>query len=157
MADILKGTQLQPQPQPQPVPRTGVQEGFCANRGAIASLGFLAGWLPVNCCSLGLVPALLSGLGLGTAYFAVGNNLLFGLGWTPIWALVSIVLVLIASYFVARPAFAGYSREVAIHSYWKTAGLMGLAAGITFILWTELVMPVMFSAGVPMGALFPHH
>lgn len=156
MANTFKGTRLQPQPQPQPVPVTGVQEGFCANRGAIASLGFLAGWLPVNCCSIGLVPAVLSGLGFGTAYFAMGKTILFGLGWTPIWALASIIIVLIASYFVARPAFVHYSREVAIHSYWKTAGLMGLAAGITFILWTELVMPLLFVWGVPMGALFHH-
>ncbi|GAC1342176.1 MAG: hypothetical protein NVSMB27_00700 [Ktedonobacteraceae bacterium] len=154
MADIIDGTQLQPQPQPQPAPRTGVQEGFCVNRGALASLGFLAGWLPVNCCSIGLVPAILSGLGVGSAYFAAGNTLLFGLGWTPIWGLVSIAIVLIASYFMVRPAFAHYSRDVAIRSYWKTAGLMGLAAGITFILWTELVMPILFTLGVPMGALF---
>src|SRR5947209_2570418 len=150
MTDTIRGPQLQPQPQPQPVPLTGVQEGFCANRGAIASLGFLAGWLPVNCCSLGLVPALLSGLGFGSAYFALGNTVLFGLGWTPIWALVSVILVLIASYFVARPAFVNYSREVANRSYWRTAGFMGLAAGITFILWTELVMPLLFVFGVPM-------
>ncbi len=150
MADIMKRAQ----PQPQPVPRTGVQEGFCVNRGSIASLGFLAGWLPISCCSLGLVPAVLTGLGLGSAYFALNKTLLFGLGWTPIWGLLSVVLVMIASYFVIRPAFAHYSREVAIRSYWKTAGLMGLAAGITFILWMELVMPLLFILGVPMGALF---
>jgi hypothetical protein len=154
MADTIDGARLQPQPQPQPAPRTEVQEGFCVNRGALVSIGFLAGWLPVSCCSLGLVPALLSGLGVGTAYFAMGNTLLFGLGWTPIWGLVSIAIVLLASYFMVRPAFARYSRDVAMRSFWKTAGLMGLAAGITFILWTELVMPVLFSLGVPMGALF---
>jgi|GEM_PF-6818179 len=154
MADFMGSVQPQPQPKPQAVPRTEMQEGFCANRGAITSLGFLAGWLPVNCCSLGLVPAILGGFGLATGYFALGNTILFGLGWTPIWALVSIVIVLIASYFITRPAFVGYSREVAVRSYWRTAGLMGLAAGITFILWTELVMPIMFTLGVPMGALF---
>lgn len=152
MADILREAQLQTQP--QPIPRTGIQEGFCANRGAIASLGFLAGWLPVNCCSIGLVPAVLSGLGFGSAYFALGSTVLFGLGWTPIWAAISIVLVLIATYFVVRPVFTHYSRDVARRTYWRTAGLMGLAAGITFILWTELVMPLLFVWGVPMGALF---
>ncbi len=152
MADILKDIQLQPQP--QPIPRTGIQEGFCANRGAIASLGFLAGWLPVNCCSIGLVPAVLSGLGFGSAYFALGKTVLFGLGWTPIWAAISIVLILIATYFMVRPVFTHFSRDVATRTYWRTAGLMGLAAGITFILWTELVMPLLFVWGVPMGALF---
>ena len=152
MADYINDTQLQPEP--QPIPGTGVQEGFSANRGAIASIGFFAGWLPVSCCSLGLLPAILSGLGVGTAYFAMGNTILFGLGWTPIWALVSIGLILIASYFVVRPAFAHYSREVVVRSYWRTAGFMGLTAGITFILWTEVVMPLLFIWGVPMGALF---
>lgn len=150
MADIMK----QPQVQPQPVPVTGVQEGFCVNRGTIASIGFIAGWLPISCCSIGLVSAVFTGLGFGTAYFALGKTLLFGLGWTPIWGLVSVALVLIASYFIARPAFAIYSREVAVRSYWKTAGLMGLAAGISFILWMELIMPLLFLFGVPMGALF---
>ncbi len=150
MADMMR----QPQAQPQPVPVTGVQEGFCVNRGAIASVGFIAGWLPINCCSLGLVPAVFTGLGFGSAYFALGKTVLFGLGWTPIWALFSVVLVLVASYFVARPAFATYSREVAVRSYWKTAGLVGLAAGISFILWMELIMPLLFLLGVPMGALF---
>src|SRR5579859_7659075 len=117
MADTIDGARLQPQPQPQPAPRTGVQEGFCVNRGALVSLGFLAGWLPVSCCSLGLVPALLSGLGVGTAYFAMGNTLLFGLGWTPIWGLVSIAIELLASYFMVRPAFARYSRDVAMRSF----------------------------------------
>lgn len=154
MADIMRGTQPQLQPQPQRI--TEVQEGFCANRGAIASIGFLAGWLPVNCCSLGLVPAVLSGLGFGTAYFALGNTILFGLGWTPIWAVVSIAIVLIASYFVTRPAFAHYPREVARRSFLRTAGLMGLMAGVTFILWTEVVMPLLFIWGVPMGAFFHH-
>ncbi len=153
MADTMNGVQPQPQLQPQPVPRTGMQEGFCANRGSIASMGFLAGWLPINCCTLGLVPAVFSGLGLGSVYFALGNTMLFGLGWTPIWAVASIVIVLIASYFVARPAFTHYSREVAVRSYWKTAGLMGLTAGLSFILWMELVMPLLFILGVPMGAL----
>lgn len=154
MADMMQGPQLQPQTQPQPMQRTEVQEGFCANRGAIASMGFLAGWLPISCCSIGLVPAIFTGLGFGTAYFALGNTLLFGLGWTPIWALFSVILVLIASYFVVRPAFTHYSREIAIHSYWRTAALMGLIAGITFILWMELIMPLLFLLGVPMGALF---
>ncbi len=154
MADTVKGTQLQPQIQPQPVPLPGVQEGFCVNRGAVASIGFFAGWLPVTCCSIGLVPAVLTGLGLGSAYFAVGKTLLFGLGWTPILALFSIAIVLIASYFVVRPAFASYSREVATRSYWRTAALMGLVAGVTFILWMELIMPLLFLLGVPMGALF---
>jgi|SRR5579884_155352 hypothetical protein len=149
MADIMK----QPQVQPQPVPVTGVQEGFCVNRGTIASVGFIAGWLPISCCSIGLVPAVFTGLGFGTAYFALGKTLLFGLGWTPIWGLVSVALVLVASYFIARPAFATYSREVAVRSYWKTADLMGLAAGISFILWMELIMPLLFLFGVPMGAL----
>lgn len=152
MDEYINDTKLQPQP--QPIQATGVQEGFCTNHGAIASIGFFAGWLPVSCCSLGLVPALLSGLGVGSAYFAMGNTIFFGLGWTPVWALVSIVLVLIASYFIVRPAFAHYSREVVVRSYWRTAGLMGLAAGITFILWTEVVMPLLFIWGVPMGALF---
>jgi len=153
MADTMKGTQVQPQTQPQPVPLLGVQEGFCVNRGAIASIGFLAGWLPVTCCSIGVVPAVLTGLGLGSAYFAVGKTLLFGLGWTPILALFSIAIVLIAGYFVVRPAFASHSREVATRSYWKTVALMGLVAGVTFILWMELIMPLLFLLGVPMGAL----
>ncbi|GAC1350472.1 MAG: hypothetical protein NVSMB27_33310 [Ktedonobacteraceae bacterium] len=150
----MADTQLKPQPQPQPVPLTGVQEGFCANRGAIASIGFLAGWLPVTCCSIGVVPAVLTGFGLGTAYFAMGKTMLFGLGWTPLLALVSVAIVLAASYFVARPAFTGgYPRGVAVRSYWKTAGYMALAAGIAFILWMELIMPLLFLLGVPMGAL----
>lgn len=150
----MADTQFQTKPQPQPVPYTGVQEGFCANRGAIASIGFLAGWLPVTCCTIGVVPAVFTGLGVGTAYFAVGNTMFFGLGWTPILALVSVAIVLAASYFVARPAFrGGYSREVAVRAYWKTAGYMGLAAGIAFILLMELIMPLLFLLGVPMGAL----
>jgi hypothetical protein len=155
MADIMKGTQLQPQPQLQPLPKTGVQEGFCVNRGTIASVGFLAGWLPVNCCSLGLVPAVLSGFGLGSAYFAAGKTLLFGLGWTPIWGLVSIALILAVSYFVVRPTFAAYPRDIAMRAYWRTVGYMGLAAGITFVAWMELIMPILFILGVPMGFLNP--
>jgi hypothetical protein len=153
MADIMKGMQPQPQTQPQPVPVTGVQEGYCVNRGTIASWGFLAGWLPVNCCTLGLVPAVLSGLGLGSAFFAANKTILFGLGWMPIMGLVSVALILVVSYFVVRPAFATYPREVAIRSYWRTAGYIGLAAGITFVLWMELIMPLLFLLGVPMGAL----
>lgn len=155
MADVIKGTQLEPQPQPQPIPKTGVQEGFCVNRGTIASVGFLAGWLPVNCCTLGLVPAVLSGLGLGSAYFAAGKTLLFGLGWMPIWGLVSVALILAVSYFVVRPAFATYPRDMAVRAYWRTAGYMGLAAGITFVAWMELIMPILFILGVPMGVLSP--
>ena len=154
MADIMRESQLQPQPQPQPLPRTGVQEGLCVNRGAIASMGFLAGWLPINCCSIGLVPAVFSGLGFGTAYFALGNTMLLGLGWTPIWAVISIALVMIASYFLTRRAFATHSREVATRFYWRTSGLMLLAAGLSFIIWMELIMPLLFISGVPMGALF---
>lgn len=154
MADNIAG--LQVQPQPQFLPRAGVQEGPQLNRGACASVGFLAGWLPVNCCSLGLVPAILSGLGIGTAYFATGKTILFGLGWTPIWAAVSVIFILGVSRLVARPAFATHSREIAVRNYWRTAGYMGLAAGITFIVWTELVMPLLFVLGVPMGALFHH-
>ncbi len=151
MDNIMKGTQPQPQTQPQSFPLTGVQEGFCANRGAIASIGFLAGWVSFNCPIIGLMPVVLTGLGFGSAYVALDKTLLFGLGWAPIWALFAVVVVLVASYFVARPAFTHYSREVAIHSYWKTAGLMGLTAGLSFILWWQLILPLVFILGVPMG------
>lgn len=154
MDDTKEGTWLQPQAQPQPVPLTGIQEGFCVNQGAVMSIGFFVGWLPVTCCSIGVVPAIFTGLGVGSAYFAAGNGMFFGLGWTPILALVSAAIVLIASYFIVRPAFAGYSREVAVRSYWRTAGIMGLVGGVTFILWMELIMPILFILGVPMGALF---
>jgi hypothetical protein len=52
-----------------------------------------------------------------------------------------------------RPAFATHSREVVTRAYWRTAGYMGLVAGLTFILWMELIMPILFLIGVPMGAL----
>ena len=145
---------MQPQPQAQSVPQTGVQEGYCVNRGAVVSIGFFAGWLPVTCCSIGVVPALFTGFGVGSAYFAAGKGLFFGLGWTPVLALVSVAIVLVSSYFIVRPAFASYSREVAIRSFWRTAGIMALVGGITFILWMELIMPILFLLGVPMGALF---
>jgi hypothetical protein len=154
MEDSIRGTQLQPQTQPQPAPQTGVQEGYCVNRGAVMSIGFLAGWLPVTCCSIGVVPAIFTGLGVGSAYFAAGKGLFFGLGWTPILALLSVVIVLASSYFIVRPAYARYSREVATRSYWRTAGIMALVGGVTFILWMELIMPLLFLLGVPMGALF---
>ena len=97
------------------------------------------------------MPVVVAGLGFGSAYAALDKTLLFGLGWAPILALFSVVVVLVASYFVARPAFTHYSREVAIRSYWKTAGLMGLTAGLTFILWWQLILPLVFILGVPMG------
>ena len=153
MEDSIRSTQMQPQPQPQPIPLTGVQEGYCVNRGAVMSIGFLAGWLPVTCCSIGVVPAILTGLGVGSAYFAAGNGMFFGLGWTPILALVSVAIVLVSSYFIVRPARATYSREVVTRSYWRTAGIMALVGGVTFILWMELIMPLLFILGVPMGAL----
>lgn len=146
--------QLQPQARPQAAPRPVVREGFCANRGAIASMGFLAGWLPVNCCSVGLVPAIASGLGLGSGYFALNKTLFFGLGWTPVWALIGLGFVLVASRVMTRRAFVSLPREIAVRSYWRTAGLTALAAGLTFIAWTELVMPLMYMFGVPMGSLF---
>lgn len=145
----------EPRPEPRSLPRTGVQDAPQLKRGAIASIAFLTGWLPISCCSLGLTPAIMTGLGLGTAYFAMGNHLMFGLGWTPVWALVAIGIVLIASLVLSRPVFAAYPREVSTRYYWRTAGYMLLASGLVFILWMEVIMPVLFILGVPMGALFP--
>ena len=153
MDETIRSAQVQPQPQAQPAPQTGVQEGYCVNRGALMSIGFLAGWLPVTCCSIGVVPAIFTGLGVGSAYFAAGNGMFFGLGWTPVLGLVSVAIVLIASYIIVRPAYAGYSREVANRSYWRTVGIMALVGGVTFILFMELVMPILFILGLPMGAL----
>src|SRR5579859_6526595 len=118
----------QTQPEPRTLPKTGVQDVPQLKRGAIASTAFLAGWLPINCCSLGLTPAVATGLGLGTAYFAIGKNLMFGLGWTPVWALVSIAIVLLTSLVISRPVFAAYPREVSARYYWRTAGYMLLAS-----------------------------
>ena len=148
--------QLQGQPQtlPRSAPVTTIQEDFQANAGAVASIGFFAGWLPVTCCSVGLVPAILTGSGLGTAYFAAGNGLLFGLGWTGVLALVSVGIILVASLVIVRPAFARLPREVAVRSYWRTAGRIGLVGGLTFIVWMEVIMPVLYALGMPMGALF---
>lgn len=148
------GAQAQAQPQTRGAPSTHIQEDFRPNRGAVASVGFFAGWLPVTCCSVGLVPAILSGLGLGTAYFAAGKTLLFGFGWTGVLALVSVAIILVASLLIARPAFANLPREIAVRAYWRTAGWIGLAAGLTFIVWMEVVMPVLYALGVPMGSLF---
>ena len=143
------------QPQPRSLPRTGLREAPALKRGSIASMAFLAGWLPINCCSLGLTPAVITGLGLGTGYYAIGKNLFFGLGWTPVLAFVAIGGVLLASLVISRPVFAAYPREVSSRYYWRTAGYMLLASGLVFILWMEVIMPLLFILGVPMGSLFP--
>lgn len=155
MAAEAAALQLKPEAKPQPTRLPAVQEGLRVNRGACAAGGALAGWIPLSCCSIGPVGAIATGMGFGTAYFAANNTLFFGLGWTPIWALVMAGFVLVASYVVARPAFANYPRDVATRHFWRTAGFMGLAGGITFILWMEVIMPILFIGGVPMGALFP--
>jgi len=146
----------QPQPRPQPAQRIELQEVPRLNRGAVASVGFLAGWTPVICCSIGVVPAIFTGLGLGSAFFAVDRSMLWGFGMEPVLVLASALLILAASYVVTRPAFATYPRAIAMRSFRRTVGYMALAAGITFIIWMQVVMPLLFVIGVPMGALSHH-
>lgn len=144
----------QEQLRPHFTPQTALREGPTINRGACACVGMAAGWLPVMCCSIGLVPAILTGLGLGTAYFAIDKGVLWGFGWTPVLAGASAILILSASYLLARPVFSRYGAEIAKPMFWRTAGYMTLAAGVTFMLWMQVVIPLMYSIGVPMGALF---
>lgn len=156
MADLQPEAAVLAAPAPAPgiEPLTLLEERVCLNRGAIASVGFLAGWLPVTCCSMGLLPAVLTGLGLGTSYFAVGKTLLWGLGWTPILIAASLLIIAAASYLQLRPVFATQPRAVAWRAYRRTGLLTALVGGATFVLWMEVVMPVLYAAGVPMGALF---
>lgn len=142
------------QPRTETAPRTEVREGLLVDRGACACVGALAGTIPVMCCSIGLVPAILTGLGLGTAYFAIDKQIIWGFGWTPVLSLAAAILILAASYLLARPVFASHGSAIARPMFWRTAGYMALAAGITFMLWMQVIIPLMFIAGVPMGALF---
>jgi len=106
------------------------------------------------CCSIGIVPAILTGLGFGTTYFAIDRYVLWGFGWTPVLAAISAVLILGTSYLLVRPMFARYGAKVARPLFWRTAGYSTLAAGVTFMLWMQVVIPAMYAGGVPMGALF---
>jgi hypothetical protein len=151
---VRQGIGPQSRPQPQPAPRTGLREGPRINRGACACVGALAGWMPVVCCSIGIVPAILTGLGLGTAYFAIGKYVLWGFGWTPTLAAGSAILILGASYLLVRPVFRRYGAEVAKPIFWRTVGYSTLGAGVTFMLWMQVIIPGMYAAGLPMGALF---
>ena len=144
----------QTQPRARTLPRIQLREVPSVNRGACASVGFFAGWLPLTCCSLGILPAVLAGFGLATGYFALDKTILWGFGMMPILVLVSAAIILGSSYLVARPVFATHSRDVAVRHFKRTAGFMALAAGVTYIAWMELVMPLLFLFGVPMGALF---
>lgn len=140
-------------PAPSPAALPTVQDAFCPSRGGMASVGFLAGWIPVSCCSAGLVPAILTGFGVGSTYFSLNKTVFWGLGWTPILTLFSLVVVAAASYLMVRPAFARQPREVAWRTYRRTAGMTALAGGISFVFWMELVMPLLYIFGVPMGSL----
>lgn len=145
-----------PSESPGVAPLTLVEDKVCLNRGAMAATGFLAGWIPVTCCSMGIVPAVLSGLGLGTSYFAIGNTLLWGLGWMPILVLASLLMVAAVSYVQLRHVFSTQPRSVAWRAYRRTTALTTIIAGVTFVVWMEIVMPVLYALGVPMGSLFAH-
>lgn len=131
---------------PQPALRQEVQEGFsCPNRGAAASWGFFSGWLAAGVCEMGIVPALLTGLGIGGGYTT--STILGGLGWTPVVGLFAVALIFGVSYLLTRRVFATHPREVALRSYWQVVRTTAFAGGISFFAWILLGMTVIYAAG----------
>jgi hypothetical protein len=130
---------------PQPALRQEIQEGILfPHRGAAVSLGFFSGWLAVDVCSLGIMPAFLTGFGI-SGY--TSSTILGGLGWTPVVGLFAIALVFSASYLLTRRVFATRPREIALPTYWRVVRTMAYAGGISFVAWTLLGMSVIYAVG----------
>lgn len=146
MADEVPVVANQAAAQTRPAFMPQVQEGFvCSNRGAVASWGFFSGWLAAGICDMGIVPAILGGVGLSSGYFATGIP--FGLGWIPVIGLFAIALVFGASYLLTRRVFATRPREVARRAYWQVVRTMAFAGGLSFVGWVLLTMSVVYGVG----------
>lgn len=131
---------------PRPAPHPHVQEGvLCPNRAAATSLGFFSGWLAAGVCELGIVPAVLTGFGVGSGYMS--STILGGLGWVPVVGAVSVALVFALSYVLARGVFVTRPREIAVRSYWQVVRTMAFAAGVSFVAWVVLGMSVIYALG----------
>lgn len=137
-----------PQGMAAPQPATGpeFQDAILyPPRGAAASLGFFSGWFAVGVCDFGILPAALSGLGVGSAY--IDTKMLGGLGWSPVVGLFSIALIFGVSYLLTRRVFATRPREVAVKAYWRVVRTTAWSAGFAFVAWTVLAMTVIYGVG----------
>ena len=131
---------------PQPGLGQELQEGIIyPPRGGAVSWGFLSGWLAAGVCDFGIVPGVLSGFGMGSAY--ANSTILGGMGWTPVVGVFAIALVFGVSYLLTRRVFATRPREVALQTYWRVVRTTSWAAGISFVAWTVLGMTIIYAVG----------
>lgn len=139
-------TGLAPRQAPSPTRQPLVQQGGgCPNRSAASTVGFLSGWVAAGVCDFGIIPAALTGFGVGGSY--VGSSVLWGLGWVPVVGVFAAAMVLGFSYLICRRAWATLPREIAVRTYWSTVRTTAFAGGISFVLWILLGMSIIYGVG----------
>lgn len=92
-------------------------------------------------------------MGLNTLFFALDK--VSPVGSRPILVGVGLLLTIVLTWLLTASQRRHLPPAIAQRAFRQSLGTALFAGAATYFVWMQLVMPLLFAAGVSMGGLFP--